>query len=90
MTRTVVVAVAVAVWVSTSLLGCKPHEELVVDVVCGAICPCLPDPSDQAECSAECSSQLDPSDVSDDCFACVLEAGDACPALFACDPVCQF
>jgi hypothetical protein len=82
--------VAVVVWCSTSAVGCKPHDELVVDVMCGAICPCLADPGEAAACQAECSSELDGSSIGDECFACVLEAGDSCPAIFACDPVCSF
>jgi hypothetical protein len=71
------------------LVGCKTHDELVVDVVCSTICPCFADPGEEAECLAECESEINPGTVSDACFQCVLEASDSCPELDACEPLCS-
>lgn len=73
-----------------SFTGCKPHDELVVDVVCETVCPCLVDPEDVDACRAECQAELDPADVPDACFGCVLEASTSCSMVFACDSVCDF
>jgi len=82
------IAVATMVWCA-GLWACKTHDELVVDVICEAVCPCVGDPDDVDACRAQCPNALDPADVSDECFACVLEASDTCAELVEdCDPVC--
>ncbi|HUQ06020.1 MAG TPA: hypothetical protein VM261_26135 [Kofleriaceae bacterium] len=87
MTRSVILAVSIALL--ASLVGCKSHDELVVDVVCSSICPCFSDPGEASECLAECEAQIDPGTVSDACFQCVLEASGSCPEVDACEPLCS-
>ena len=74
-----------------SVAGCKTHDELVVDVACQTVCPCFSDEDQLESCIAQCQAQLDPSDVPDACFECLLEEGDACATLEArCEPLCSF
>jgi hypothetical protein len=81
--------VAATMVLLASVVGCKTHDELVVDVLCTAICPCFSDPGEEAECLVECESELDPGAVSDECFQCVLEANDSCAEINACEPFCS-
>ena len=42
-----------------SSAGCKPHEELVVDVACQTVCSCF-DEDQLDSCITECHAELDP------------------------------
>lgn len=77
---------------SAGLVACKTHDELKIDVVCEAICPCFA-PDDQLDaCLAECRVDLNPNMISDACFSCVLEEGNGtCQELDdTCEQVCNF
>jgi hypothetical protein len=70
--------------------GCKPHDEVVVDVVCDALCTCYARADELAACQSDCRTHLAPASVSEACFDCVLaESEDACARLTpTCAPSC--
>jgi len=56
-----------AAWLVLAV-GCKDHDELKVDVVCEVLCRCQVIDA-AADCAAECSDDLAPSEISEACVS---------------------
>jgi hypothetical protein len=72
--------------------ACETTSEDKALQACSVLCSCMeaPLPALQDRCVAKCTDELDTSNVSDSCIACVSANADHCSTLEnVCEPICD-
>ncbi len=76
--------------VASAACDVTPEEKALQ--ACSVLCTCMeaPLPAVQDRCVAKCTDDLDTSNISDQCIACVTANGDHCSTLEnVCAPICS-
>lgn len=77
---------------AAALSACEISPEEKALQACSVLCTCkeAPLPAIQDRCVTKCTDELETSNVSDACVACVTANGDHCSTLEnICEPICD-